>query len=270
MTGYPTSIGHCDESSISLLGHDLSADLLGEVGFAELAFWLVALRRPTAGELRVFEAVLVALTDHGFTPSVIAARLTLTGAPESVQGALAAGLLGGGSRFLGATEDTGRFLAAALTARTLVARHSPPPTTAGTTWPARPCGPPGRPGSRCPASGTTCTGTGTRGRRSSSGSPPRRSCSARTCACSTPSDACTRSCSAGRCRSTGRAPAGRPCATSGSPRTSCAGSRCWPGRPGWSGTSRRRCAARSAGTSTPTSSGATEYQPPRVPGASAG
>lgn len=118
MTGYPTSIGHCDESSISLLGHDLSADLLGEVGFAELAFWLVALRRPTPGELRVFEAVLVALTDHGFTPSVIAARLTLTGAPESVQGALAAGLLGGGSRFLGATEDAGRFLAAALTART--------------------------------------------------------------------------------------------------------------------------------------------------------
>jgi citrate synthase len=31
-----------------------------------------------------------------------------------VQGALAAGLLGGGSRFLGVTEDAGRFLAAAL------------------------------------------------------------------------------------------------------------------------------------------------------------
>ncbi len=116
MTSYPTSIGHSDESSISLLGHDLSGDLLGRVGFAELAFWLVALRRPTSGELRVFETVLVALTDHGFTPSVIAARLTLTGAPESVQGALAAGLLGGGSRFLGATEDTGRFLTAALRA----------------------------------------------------------------------------------------------------------------------------------------------------------
>jgi len=114
MKSYPTSIGTSDETSIHLLGSDLAEDLLGNVGFAELAFWLVALRRPTAGELRVFEAVLVALADHGFTPSVIAARLTLTGAPESVQGALAAGLLGGGSRFLGATEDTGRFLALVL------------------------------------------------------------------------------------------------------------------------------------------------------------
>ena len=116
MNRYPTSIGHSDEESIRVLGLDLADDLLGRVGFAELAFWLVALRRPTAGELRMFEAVLVALADHGFTPSVIAARLTLTGAPESVQGALAAGLLGGGSRFLGATEDTGRFLASALAA----------------------------------------------------------------------------------------------------------------------------------------------------------
>ncbi len=115
MTEYPTSIGTSDESSITVLGQDLAADLMGQVGFAELAFWLVAMRRPTPQELRVFEAVLVALADHGFTPTVIAARLTLTGAPESLQGAMAAGLLGGGSRFLGVTEDAGRFLADALT-----------------------------------------------------------------------------------------------------------------------------------------------------------
>jgi citrate synthase len=114
MTEYATSIGTSDESSIQVLGQDLADDLLGKVGFSELAFWLVAMRRPTPGELRVFEAVLVALADHGFTPSAIAARLTLTGAPESLQGAVAAGLLGGGSRFLGVTEDAGRFLAEAL------------------------------------------------------------------------------------------------------------------------------------------------------------
>jgi citrate synthase len=112
---YPTSIGSSDPDHITLLGQDLASDLLGQIGFAELAFWLVAMRRPTLGELKVFEAVLVALADHGFTPSAIAARLTLTGAPESIQGALAAGLLGGGSRFLGVTEDCGGFLIAALT-----------------------------------------------------------------------------------------------------------------------------------------------------------
>ncbi|HEX6755559.1 MAG TPA: citryl-CoA lyase, partial [Mycobacteriales bacterium] len=93
---------------------DLAGDLMGKVGFGELAFWLVAGRRPSAAETRVFEAVLVALADHGFTPTAIAARVTYLSAPDSLQGALAAGLLGGGSRFLGVTEDTGRFLAAAL------------------------------------------------------------------------------------------------------------------------------------------------------------
>jgi citrate synthase len=114
---FPTSLGTSDADHIGLLGQDLARDLMGKIGFAELAYWLVALRRPTAGELRVFEAVLVALADHGFTPTAIAARVTLLSAPESIQGALAAGLLGGGSRFLGVTEDCGQFLAAAVASR---------------------------------------------------------------------------------------------------------------------------------------------------------
>ncbi|HVB45819.1 MAG TPA: citryl-CoA lyase [Streptosporangiaceae bacterium] len=108
--GYPTSIGASDPDKITVLGHDLAADLMGKVGFGELAMWLVTQRRPTPSQVRVFEAVLVALADHGFTPTAIAARLTFLSAPDSVQGALAAGLLGGGSRFLGVTEDAGRFL----------------------------------------------------------------------------------------------------------------------------------------------------------------
>ncbi|MBU2669760.1 citryl-CoA lyase [Actinoplanes bogorensis] len=111
---FPTGLGTSTPETISLLGQDLAADLMGKVGFGELAFWLVAGRRPSAGEVRVFEAVLVALADHGFTPTAIAARLTYLSAPESLQGALAAGLLGGGSRFLGVTEDCGRFLAGLL------------------------------------------------------------------------------------------------------------------------------------------------------------
>src|SRR5512146_2486337 len=111
---FPTSLGTSSADQIRLLGQDLTADLMGQVSFGELAFWLVTLRRPTPSEARVFEAVLVALADHGFTPTAIAARLTYLSAPDALQGALAAGLLGGGSRFLGVTEDTGVFLAEAL------------------------------------------------------------------------------------------------------------------------------------------------------------
>jgi citrate synthase len=112
---YPTALGASSLESITLLGTDLARDVMGEVGFGELAFWLATQRRPTRGETRVFEAVLAALADHGFTPTAIVTRLTYLSAPDSVQGALAAGLLGGGSRFLGVTEDCGRFLHDVLT-----------------------------------------------------------------------------------------------------------------------------------------------------------
>ena len=122
---FPTSLGTSDRDTITLLGQDLAADLMGKVGFGELALWLVTQRRPTPSQVRVFEAVLVALADHGFTPTAIATRITYLSAPDSVQGALAAGLLGGGSRFLGVTEDAGRFLADAL------ADSEPPADDAG-------------------------------------------------------------------------------------------------------------------------------------------
>jgi citrate synthase len=114
---YPTALGASSREAITLLGSDLARDVMGTVGFGELAFWLATQRRPTSGETRVFEAVLAALADHGFTPTAIVTRLTYLSAPDSVQGALAAGLLGGGSRFLGVTEDCGRFLHEVLAAQ---------------------------------------------------------------------------------------------------------------------------------------------------------
>ncbi|SFW82296.1 citryl-CoA lyase [Amycolatopsis australiensis] len=113
---YETALGASTKDTITLLGQDLAEDVMGTVGFGELAFWLATQRRPGKGETRVFEAVLAALADHGFTPTAIVTRLTYLSAPDSVQGALAAGLLGGGSRFLGVTEDCGRFLHDVLTA----------------------------------------------------------------------------------------------------------------------------------------------------------
>lgn len=111
---YRTGLGKSELDSITLLGHDLADELLGKISFGELAYWVMTKRRPTPGQIAMFEAVLVALADHGFTPTAITARLTLLSAPDSIQGALASGLLGGGSRFLGVTEDSANFLHAAL------------------------------------------------------------------------------------------------------------------------------------------------------------
>jgi citrate synthase len=111
---YRTGIGTSDPDSIKLLGHDLAGELIGRIGFGELAYWLLTNRRPTTGQQAMFDAVLVALADHGFTPTAIAARLTYLSAPDSIQGAVAAGLLGGGSRFLGVTEDCANFLHAVI------------------------------------------------------------------------------------------------------------------------------------------------------------
>lgn len=113
---FRTGLGTSDADSITLLGKDLASDMLGKVTFGELAFWLVAKRPPSENERVMFEAVLVALADHGFTPTAIAARLTYLSAPDSIQGAVAAGILGGGSRFLGVTEDSAGFLSAAIVA----------------------------------------------------------------------------------------------------------------------------------------------------------
>ena len=52
---------------------------------------------------------MVAIAEQGLVPSVQAARMTLAAAPDAMQGAVAAGLLGAGSVVLGASETAGRL-----------------------------------------------------------------------------------------------------------------------------------------------------------------
>jgi len=111
-----TWIGGSSPDRITVAGRDLPAEIMGRMSLTELAYLLITHRPPTPGERRLLDAVLVSLADHGLTPSALAARLTFTGAPEAVQGAVAAGLLGAGSVFLGPAGDTAQFLSDALRA----------------------------------------------------------------------------------------------------------------------------------------------------------
>jgi citrate synthase len=111
-----TWIGSSTADSITVGGRDLPSEVMGKLSLTELAYLLVTRREPTPAQRRMLDAVLVSLADHGLTPSALAARLTYTGAPEAIQGAIAAGLLGAGSVFLGPTGDTAEFLFDALRA----------------------------------------------------------------------------------------------------------------------------------------------------------
>lgn len=105
-----TWIGGATRDQIKVAGRDLPSEIMGRLTLTELAYLLVTKREPTPQQTRLLDAVLVSLADHGLTPSALAARLTYTGAPEAIQGAVAAGLLGAGSVFLGPAGDTAQFL----------------------------------------------------------------------------------------------------------------------------------------------------------------
>src|SRR3954471_9842405 len=109
-----TWIGGATRDEIHVGGRDLPSEIMGRLTLTELTYLLVTRREPTPQQTNVLDAVLVSLADHGLTPSALAARLTYTGAPEAIQGAVAAGLLGAGSVFLGPAGDTAQFLATAV------------------------------------------------------------------------------------------------------------------------------------------------------------
>jgi len=104
-----TSISGSNAETIVVRGHDLVGELIGKISFTDHVWLLVAGALPNEGQRRVLDSTLVAIAEHGLVPSVVAARMTLAAAPEALQGAVAAGILGCGSVILGASSDAGRF-----------------------------------------------------------------------------------------------------------------------------------------------------------------
>jgi citrate synthase len=106
-----SAISSSNEQTILVRGLDLCRDLIGRISFTDHIWLLITGELPSAGQCAVLDATLVAIAEHGLVPSVQASRLTLAAAPEALQGAVAAGVLGCGSVILGAAETSGRLLA---------------------------------------------------------------------------------------------------------------------------------------------------------------
>ncbi len=105
-----SSMGYSTTDRVVVWGHDLPGESLGRLDLGAMAYLEITGRMPTEGEARVFNALLVTLVEHGMTPQAMAARLVFMGAPDSLQGAVAAGLCGVGSRFGGGAEAAARML----------------------------------------------------------------------------------------------------------------------------------------------------------------
>jgi len=106
-----TAICTSDEHTIVVRGQDLCRDLIGKLSFADYFFLLLTGKQPDAACSTVLNATLVAIAEHGLVPSVQASRMTFAAAPDALQGAVAAGILGCGSVILGASETAGRLFA---------------------------------------------------------------------------------------------------------------------------------------------------------------
>ena len=107
-------MGWSTVDKIVVRGKDLPGEILGNLNLGDMAFLQLTGRVPDAKESRLFNAIVVTLVEHGITPSAIVARLTYLGAPEALQAAVAGGLLGLGSVFVGSMEGVARILSDAV------------------------------------------------------------------------------------------------------------------------------------------------------------
>ena len=108
---HSSAISTSNETNIVVRGRDLAGELIGRIDFTEHFWLLLTGAMPTTAQRRVLDATLVAIAEHGLVPSVAVGRITLAAAPEALQGAVAAGILGCGSVVLGSSEAAGTFLA---------------------------------------------------------------------------------------------------------------------------------------------------------------
>jgi citrate synthase len=109
-----SDIAWATPTKVVIHGLDLCDEIVGKLDFGQMAFLQLFARLPDEREMRMFNAMMVILVEHGITPSSLATRMTYAGAPEAVQAAVAAGLLGLGSVFVGSLDNAARLLQESL------------------------------------------------------------------------------------------------------------------------------------------------------------
>src|SRR5918996_2484758 len=111
-----SDLGWSTRERIVVRGKDLPGEILGTLNLGDMAFFELTARAPNAKESKIFNAMAVTPVEHRVTPSALAARLTYLGAPEAMQAAVAAGLCGLGSVFVGSTEGVAKMLSSGKSA----------------------------------------------------------------------------------------------------------------------------------------------------------
>jgi citrate synthase len=105
-----TAVATADAKGVDVRGRDLVGDLMGSLTFTEYFYFLMTGKEPSEAQRFFLDLLLVTIAEHGLTPTAIAARMTLAAAPDALQGAVAAGLLGAGTIVLGTAELCGKVL----------------------------------------------------------------------------------------------------------------------------------------------------------------
>lgn len=95
---------------VEVRGRDLTGDLMGRLSFTAYFHLLLTGTEPTDEQRYFLDLLLVAIAEHGMMPTNVAARMTLAADPGSLQGAVAAGILGSGPVILGTAQECARVL----------------------------------------------------------------------------------------------------------------------------------------------------------------
>lgn len=106
---WQTSISEIGPNSISVRGYDV-AELMDHTSFSDSIFLVLKGELPNKRESEMFRAILVSSVDHGITPPSVLAARTVMSAGNSLNTAVAAGIMAIGDVHGGAIEQSARIM----------------------------------------------------------------------------------------------------------------------------------------------------------------